>query len=226
MSPPRWPQTQADIDRFWSRTLYRGEHDCILWTGPENNAHSKGGCFKFGGRTIATQRFAWELVHGQLTRRVVRWLCLCGNQMCVNEVHWEPNMGQSSEQLRQNHVDRERKRRVDRRGVPFPNQEPTEEADEVEDPKPKKREKSNGRPVKERPLLPAVSGTASSTESIALPPSPVFRRWCEMLRCDDPAVWIHNSPLFGEMWLCESCGAAKEATGLFTNRLRRVEGPA
>jgi hypothetical protein len=78
--------TDAHLDRFRAKLVFRPEGDCILWGGSTNG---KGyGCFGIDGVTIRAHRFSY-LLSGELTadKQIDH---LCRNRACVNPVHLEP----------------------------------------------------------------------------------------------------------------------------------------
>lgn len=81
----RGPYRKQDVEsRFWSKVNRKGPDDCWEWQG----SPGKDGYGRFGvnGRTLKPNRFAWELVHGEITEGL--HVChRCDNPLCCNPIH-------------------------------------------------------------------------------------------------------------------------------------------
>ena len=77
----------TDSERFWSFVDKGG--DCWTWNGWRRSRGLSYGAFKVHGETVASHRFAYELLKGPIPTGL-HIDHLCRNTLCVNPDHLEP----------------------------------------------------------------------------------------------------------------------------------------
>ena len=72
-----------DEARFWSYVEIT--NSCWLWSGSRNKGY---GCFRVGSKVLRAHRYAYELMVGKLSDKLVLDH-LCKTKYCVNPEHME-----------------------------------------------------------------------------------------------------------------------------------------